>query len=341
MTLSTAQLKMRRSGITATDLSAVLGENPWHKPIDVWMDKMGYTQLQKQTGEQAAMGHAFESAVAQFYKKTCCPEGKHWRIYAPNFSVRHPTVSWAIATPDRYVFEADKTEPIINAQHGGAVAGQAHHLLEVKLVGPRALDKWLLRDDDSDVEVEADRIPSYVYCQTQWQMFVTGYDRCDVAAQLGGTSFRKFEVLRDEEFLSHAVQEAGRFWTYNVLGKKQPEPDGSASYKRFLDKTYPRDNKLIELVEAPPEAEALAAQYKEYCDRKAAADKEREFFSQKLKALIGDRPGFQAPWGKATWTTGNGKVDYATLIHDLDVPKETIDKYRATQRTLRVTLKKG
>jgi len=339
MTLSVAQLKMRRSGITATDLSAVLGENPWHKPIDVWLDKMGYTQLEKQSSEQSRMGQAFESAVAQHYKRTCCPGGKFWRIFQPTYTQRSKILSWALATPDRYVFEYEfdgSHEPYGKLP---SLEGGAHHLLEVKLVGPRALDKWLLRDDEADVETDADRLPSYVFCQVQWQMFVTGYNRCDVAAQLGGTSFRKFEVARDDMFIANAIDTANRFWVDNVIGKKPPEPDGSPSYKKYLNGAY--EQKGVELAPAPPEAEAMARCYKEYCDKKAEADRARETYAQKLKKLIGDGAGIQGDWGKATWTTAAGKADLTALVRDLDVPSETIDEYRQQVRTLRVHVKKG
>ncbi|MFA4971377.1 MAG: YqaJ viral recombinase family protein [bacterium] len=339
MGLSLAQLKMRRSGITATDISAILGENPWHKPIDVWMDKMGYTPLEKPGGERADMGNAFESAVAQYYKRTQCPTGKHWRIYKPTVTIRSKQCEWALATPDRYVFENDAGVSFISASGLDAMSGKAHHLLEVKLVGPRAMDKWLLRNDEPEVECDADRLPTYVYCQVQWQMFVTEhYKRCDVAAQLGGTSFRVFNIDRDDAFLDHAVKTAERFWARNVVGKATPEPDGSESYKGFLNQTFP-DAKVVDLVPAPAEAEQIARSYKDACALKAEADEDRETCSQQLKTIIGSGAGIEGSWGKATWLTSRGQVDYKKLCEALKVPQGTIEKYRGTNRVLRVTMK--
>ena len=34
-------LAARRLGVTGTDISAILGANPWATPLDIWLDKTG------------------------------------------------------------------------------------------------------------------------------------------------------------------------------------------------------------------------------------------------------------------------------------------------------------
>ena len=41
MSLTPEQIEFRRRGITGTDISAIMGLNPWKSPLDIWNEKKG------------------------------------------------------------------------------------------------------------------------------------------------------------------------------------------------------------------------------------------------------------------------------------------------------------
>ena len=60
--------ELRRSGVGGSDVSAILGMNPWRGPFDVWLEKTGAVD---QFGENPAMmrGRLFEPAIANWYSE--------------------------------------------------------------------------------------------------------------------------------------------------------------------------------------------------------------------------------------------------------------------------------
>lgn len=64
-------------------------------------------------------------------------------------------------------------------------------------------------------------VPSYVYAQVQWQMWVTGAPLAIVSALVAG-EYQRHEVPRDEAFLAEAVPIARAFWQAMTLGEDPP-----------------------------------------------------------------------------------------------------------------------
>lgn len=64
-------------------------------------------------------------------------------------------------------------------------------------------------------------VPSYVYAQVQWQMWVTGAPLAIVSALVAG-EYQRHEVPRDEAFLAEAIPIARAFWTDMQMGVDPP-----------------------------------------------------------------------------------------------------------------------
>ena len=338
--LSTAQLKLRKSGLSATDMSKISGENPWGSAVDVWIDKttpFDPDALPVLASNRAVTGQMLEAAIAKRYVYEAETEGRDLRIVQTATTYQHPVIKWAMATPDRFIFnlpEGSRKSHASLRQMLAAPQGKADWLLECKLVGGRVSRHWNLVEGDTP---DCDRIPPYVYVQVQWQAFVLGYERVDVAAVIDGTTFKRFTIVKDDAYINALVGLGGYFWEHNVLGREPPKPDGTDQYTRFLDARYPYPKR--EIISPPPGSLKLALEYDEYRQAETHAKAEKERRGQVLKQLVGDATGFEGGWGKVIWQACKGQVDWKSLCRDLNISEDTLDKYRTREkRSLKVSV---
>jgi putative phage-type endonuclease len=338
MSLTKKQLETRKKGISATDVAAILGLNPYRRPINVWLDKTQPVQ-DEEPNQRLELGHVFEKHIADYYAHRHAPDGKWRRLYAPKTTLVHPNIEWVLATPDRFVFEIPIPDGDGHLPRGLkqlATDGKASHLAEIKLVGPYTVKDWI---SDREVEMdEADRIPMYVFCQCQWQLLVTGYQRVDVPALLGGTHFSVFEIARDQKFIDDAMTICSDFRKKYILTGAEPPPDGSAKYTDYMRNKYPGQANA-KMLPAPEFVEEMVREYQALGSQIKECKSKQDELSQMIKTAIGDSDGIEGDWGKATWRLGNGRVDFKKLVSDLGISQATLDKYRKPGRTFRTTLR--
>ena len=308
--LTDAQIRFRQSGLTATDMTIVSGENPWGSIAQVYDEKTMPAELLLErsvvSSSEALTGQVLEAALARRYAIDAAPaDGRCLRIVQVKRTLQHPVHKWALATPDRYVFCLDKdvsaklghSRLIKDVQDGR----RCDWMLECKLVGHRVMQAW---DLSAHAEQDVDRVPSYVNVQVQWQMFVGEQDRVDVAALLGGTTFRTFEIRRDEQYIGALVRIGEAFWE-RVQSRRPPEPDGSEAYERFLDRVLPQ--RSSRLAAAPEGADRLARLYKDATRRSAEAKKEARGYVQALRSLAEGHVGIRSEAFQATWFAADGR----------------------------------
>jgi putative phage-type endonuclease len=316
--LSLAQLKMRQTGITATDIGVLSGENPYSSPVIVYEDKFQseaqlIAKADEDPSDAALNGHVFEPALAERYVMDMA---EPLVIVSSPDTYRATDCEWALATPDRFVFRGP------DAAERGKQGGVANWLLECKLVGTRASYNW-----DLDADTDADRLPPYVYTQVQWQMRVLGYDRCDVAALIYGTTFKKFHINRDDQYIESLQAIADAFWTNHVLKRVPPEPDGTPAYGGFLSRRF-GPNRVDTQIEAPPEAEQLVRAYADCSRMEAESKEEKRRIRQTLHLLAGSSSGFEGPWGKVSCLQHKGKVSWAKLAKGEGIGSDVTERYR-------------
>lgn len=265
--LSDAQHELRRTGVCASEVAALVGLSPYSTPLDIWRYKVEGLRLE----ENPAMrrGRLLEPAVAQWYAETTGAT-----LRSPG-TLAHPMFSRALATPDRIATLPDGEE----------------RLLEIKTAS------WFQREDWG--EEGTDEIPQHYVCQVQWTMFVTEKQTCDVAVLIGGEDFRRYRVERDEELIQLLFIEANRFWVEHVEPKEPPAVDGSKAASEWLASRYP--NSKPGLLQATPEAEKWAGVLRLARMRQAGANVEETLAANWLKSLIGEAEGIQGNGWRVTW----------------------------------------
>jgi putative phage-type endonuclease len=299
--LSAAQKEMRRTGVSASDVSAIVGVNPWRSPLDVYCEKLGIAPEQPESAAMKA-GNYLEPVIADWYADD---RGIARSRLVEMGTVRHAEHEWMLCTPDRAVMAVDET----SWSHG----------LECKTTGVNLRHDWGDGPDD---------VPDYYRTQCAWSMAVTGIDRWDLAVLIGGQDFRVYELHRDLELEAALIEKCKAFWFDHVVPGNPPPLDGSDAAKRLLAAKYPKHTD--EVIHATPEFEALAQQLHAFKEAEARAAEDVARTEALLRDAIGDKASVIGSNWRASWrtTAGNG-YDYKAIVErEAKVPREVIEKYR-------------
>jgi putative phage-type endonuclease len=294
--LTAADLALRKTGLTATDMTILAGASPYGKTVhDVYLSKCGEEEP-SEVSQAMGLGHLLEPVALALLAE------ERGIVISPGRTETHPSIKWAIATPDGNVLEGDTRI---------AVA-------EAKAVGFRMASRWGENGDPN-------AIPDEVRIQVQWQQIVTQTKMAHVVALIG-TEARFYEIEHDDDLSSALLEMGEKFWTTHVLAKQAPEVDGSEASGRMVRGLFRKSTAGI--VTAPVEAQALV---EEYIAARAAADeaeKRKATAQARLCGLIGEHEGIQGPWGLATWKLRAGSTDWKALAQKLGATKSLEEQYK-------------
>lgn len=311
MSLTPEQLELRKHGIGASEIAAVLGMSPWSTPLEVWMRKSTPTRgplVEPKPTVNTTLGHVLEPALRQHYIDETGIE------VVEGETMQHPIYPHVLATPD-----------------GLSIDGRSG--LEIKCVGSRMV--WR---DWQDGEV----LPPYVKAQCYLNLAVTGREFWDVAAHLGGTDFQIFNVRANAEIQNEMVQAAHDFWCDYVLTDTEPpcdDPEKVALYlKAFYKKT---EGKVIEQPTDTREFHDLCKSLKAAQDTEKRATEEVKKIKNLLSRQIGNNHGIETSLAKVTWGNEAGAIKYKDLAIELaggTIPPLMLEKHRGdSKRVMRFT----
>lgn len=257
---------LRRKGICASDIAALLGLTPSRGPRHVYEEKHG-NQVVAET-RQMRMGSRLEQTIAEmFAEETGLP------IEAAPGTLINIERPWMIANPDQYVLDGS-----------GAVIAP----LEVKNRGAYASSDW------------QDAAPDSVAVQAMWQMAVGGWDHAHVAGLIGGNRLATFRLERDQELIDDLVEHCGAWFRDHVLDGFPPPADGLEATTKLLSRLWQAKAEQvaeIDLTEAArlrAEHKRLKAEAEEIGDRLTAIENQ-------MRALTGDAELAEAD-GLPAWT---------------------------------------
>jgi putative phage-type endonuclease len=192
-------LAKRKRLLGATDVSAVLGYNPWKTPLDVWMDKTGRVEPEDLSDKYSVQrGLLLESLlINEWARKT----GAKLLDFAP-----------LMAHPD-YPHIGCSLDAV------GQIDGQVVPV-EIKTASYRQRTDWW---------DETKQIPDHYAIQVLMQLAVTGLERAHVAADIAG-DFRTLTIERDREFEAWALPALADWWKRHVVGGEEPDIDPVRDY---------------------------------------------------------------------------------------------------------------
>lgn len=248
-------LAVRAAGISASNIAAILGINPWDSPFSLyWRKKLGG---EVDPSPQMEWGSRLEDAIAAKFEERHADDGM---VLRPGGLYRHPEHEWMLATPDRLLKIVDRGRLIPTA------------VVELKTAS--SLDDW--GDDGTD------QVPVHYRAQVIYQLDVLGLPHAHVALLCRGSTYREYTVAYDAEDAATMRKAAAEFM--RRLGcDEAPDIDGSAATTATLKALHP--SVVDEAVSVPVD---LADQYrvrKELLDDAQAAYDE---VCNRMRALIGN-----------------------------------------------------
>lgn len=179
-------LSWRRTVITATDASIILGNNPWSTPYQCWQRKLGLIEEQK-SNEAMDRGKRLE------------PEA---RVHFIN----HYSIDMSPAVVESSEFE------FLGASLDG-ISESSNTILEIKCGGSK-LHHMAARGE----------MPQYYQDQIQHQLLVTGASKCFYYS-FNGTEGICIDVLPDPDFKERFLPKAREFWKCVALSTPPPLQD--------------------------------------------------------------------------------------------------------------------
>lgn len=293
-------VEKRRLGIGGSDAGTICGLNPYGSLIELWADKTGRMPA-KDDNEAMRIGRDLEEYVASRFTEAT---GK--KVRRRNAMFCHDEYDFITANIDREII--------------GENAG-----LECKTTSVL-----------SKTDYEGGSIPLHYLAQCRHYMNVMGFEKMYLAVLILGKGFFWYEIPYDktenEALLSMEVD----FWKKHIEPDVRPEPDGSESAARVLEKLYKeRQENTIAMFEQQKTADefmAVKSQIK-------ALEKREEELKQKLCIALdgntdGLTEGYRISWKEQTKNSIDSKALKAKFpdIYEQFVKQSTSKVFRITQR---------
>jgi putative phage-type endonuclease len=187
---SATWLKWRRESITGSDISSIVGLNPWKSALTLFYQKTGELQEQEAT-TRMMLGNYLEEGIANLFQDL-----------NPNLKVYRDLGTFA---------KVDA--PVYKANPDGVIEDQLGNLsvLEIKHTS-----QWW------------NEVPIHYQLQVMWYQYVLGLKNPATLVAVTGGDLREFVVEYDETLIEKSLEAVELFLGLLNLGVA-PDYDGSAS----------------------------------------------------------------------------------------------------------------
>lgn len=187
-------LDVRKGGIGSSEVSTILGLNPFETPYQLWQRKLGMAAPKQETFIMKA-GHYLEDAVALFFRDET---GAHIvKSSAGDWLMRDNDRPYLQASPDRTFWRAGE-------KHNEANKG----ILEIKT---------------TRMKVSADDLPLSWFCQLQYQLGIACMQHGALAWLTMGSEFDYAPMEFDANFFAYECERVQQFWQDCILGGNEPD----------------------------------------------------------------------------------------------------------------------
>lgn len=267
-------LGFRTEGVGGSDMSTILGLNPYATPYDLWLEKTGRVQPED-IGDRwpVERGNALENVLRKRFRRI------------------HP--DWHIVDGTN-VSLVSKAHPVMHASLDGFIfdpTALQWGVLEIKTASAyKGQHDW--HDEDGNLIA-----PPYYVAQVTHYLAVTGFDFAVFYADIGESEPVEVRVQRDDADCEAVIKAAEDFWGYVERGE-MPQLTGT----RDVLNAYPADDGTLEQV-VDSEFDRLCSLYRAHKDAEAAERKAAKGIADQLTPLIAERKGLISLDWKATYAT--------------------------------------
>jgi putative phage-type endonuclease len=198
-----AWLEARRLGIGGSDIATILGLSTFTSELEVFYSKV--EGRESEANEAMEIGAAIEPWIIDRWLK----QNPSYNLLRDLVAIQSNDFPFLLHSPDALGEEYP---------NGGVYFG-----VEVKNI--RSDHNW-------------DPLPEFYMAQVQHGLLCSGLDRWIVVALVAGQKLITREIEPDKEMQGRIALAAKRFWNTHVLPGVPPEPDGSESAKKALERRW-------------------------------------------------------------------------------------------------------
>ncbi|MDD2978271.1 lambda-exonuclease family protein [Aquabacterium sp.] len=311
-------LARRRAGIGGSDISAVLGLNPYKTGLQLWMEKTGRSTDEPDASavERMHWGTVLEDVVARHYADL-----RGAKVQRINQQLQHPQCAIALANIDRAILENGKRARWSDEEHRvlGAVG-----VLECKTAHALAQNsaEW--------GEAGTDEVPQHYWMQCQWYLGITGLEAADLAVLFGGQKFVTYTIRRDAEIFADMLHEADSWWKRYVVADVPPQPSTEEDARMLWKSHVAGREKIVDANTATAVEELKAIK-----DQIKAFEAKEKILRDCVAIQFGDAEAISYMGRRlATWkqNKASSKTDWKAAFEDLygKVPDDLILPIRDT-----------
>lgn len=249
-------LAQRRNKIGGSEIGAIMGLSPWKSHYALWHEKKGAAP-KTMNPVRAAIGHGLEQTAADLFERDH-PEYRTMR----GGCWQSRTRPWQIAEPDRFITPLDSRKKV--------------GIIEIKTVEPSMIWAWGTPDDGKDA------IPPTYFAQIQWYLSTLGLDLCYLVAIMGYDTVKYYEIHRDEQFITQAL-EAGQNFIDSLIFETEPDIDATNSTYEMIRQLHPdiHENETVEI------GTELAKDWVEALEASKQADRQLVGVKNRLAKFMG------------------------------------------------------
>ena len=294
-------LRVRKHGLGGSDISILLGINPWRSELELWLDKTNQTNESVAENEAMYFGSLLEPLLREeFTKRT----GR--KVVELKAILQHNEYSFMIADVDG-ITQDDEGNPAI---------------LELKTASEYKRSEW------------EQGVPNYYLTQVQHYLAVTGLKKAFVGVLIGGNTFVVREVDADIEIQEMLIALEKDFWN-KVTNMIRPDIGNSDAAKRLLDSIY--SGGVEEQLVLPEDAIEYVDMYIEATADMDSAKARQQEASNHLKEFLADYNSAKCLGHTINWKpVSTQRIDTKALAEKYP---EIAEKFTKTTVSRRFTLR--
>ncbi len=296
------QWQARRGLITGSRIAKLAGVSRFGGPFACFME-MTAEQMPEGETEAQRRGKLLEPVVIEWWHSN----NRSWLPSLLTGKLLKHENGWAACTPDAVFLKEELTR-----------------VIEAKTASGPVVDQFGAEGTDE--------IPFEYICQTQWEMGVTGIERCDVPVLLSdrfaGFVFRNYVVRFDQDLWGRLLEIGERFMVDHVRPNRPPPPDNPDEQAELLARQFPKVQRP-QPVEADAQLSLKGQELSKVRAELAALEERKKALSNEIKDWLGDRKAVVADGWKASWydVKGRAKTDWETIARSLGASDEMIQQH--------------
>lgn len=267
-----AWLSFRAEGVGGSDMSTILGLNPYSTPYELWLEKTGRQEPEDISGRWAIIkGNALEIELRRRFRQL------------------HPEYQVIDGTDISLVSDA---HPVMHASLDGFLYDEASDswgVLEIKTANAnRGRTDW----HNETGELVA---PDYYMAQVTHYMAVTGFAWGVFYADIGESEPVEVRFERDEDDIQAVTAAAEDFWGY-VARDEMPRLTG-----QDVAKTYPSPAEGIEDMSGNSDLQNVMDSYRQVIADEKTLKARKEELRDCILVYVGDHEGVRCGNLQATY----------------------------------------